>query len=97
MRSMSIDAEARFLHTPERVAEAVRSGRREASLSQADLAAKAGTGRRFIVDLGSGHPTAQLGKTLAVLEALGITVAALPSPPAPDKDVDLDEVIDQFR
>lgn len=49
------------------------------------------------MDLESGHPTAQLGKTLAVLEALGITVAALPSPPAPDSVVDLDEVIDRVR
>jgi hypothetical protein len=36
------------------------------------LAAAAGVGTRFVVELEAGKPTVQLVKTLAVLEALGL-------------------------
>lgn len=53
----------------------VRARRREAGLSQRDLAAVADTGERFIVELEAGKPTCQLGKALAVARALGIVLA----------------------
>jgi HTH-type transcriptional regulator / antitoxin HipB len=33
-----------------------------------------GTGLRFIVDLEKGKPTCQIGKTLQVLQALGLAI-----------------------
>lgn len=70
----------RSLHTPEAVAEAIREGRASMKLSQAQLARNAGVGRRFIVDVESGHNRAELGKVLDVLKALDIHAMALPGP-----------------
>jgi HTH-type transcriptional regulator/antitoxin HipB len=51
---------------------AVRSARRALKLRQAELAAAAGVGLRFLVELEAGKPTVHLGKVLAVLDALGL-------------------------
>jgi len=90
--------ESLFLATPSDVAKAVRSGRAAKKLSQAELATRAHVGRRFIVDLEAGHPRAELGKVLNVLEALDIHALALPSPPVTQRleDVDLTKVIERF-
>jgi HTH-type transcriptional regulator/antitoxin HipB len=89
----------RFLTTPEAVGQAVREGRKAAGWTQAELATRAGVGRRFVVDLEAGHERAELGKVLAVLEALDIHATALPPPPPPatrPQDVDLKAVIARF-
>src|SRR5487761_902203 len=57
--------------TPQDLATAVRIARRNQGLRQDQLAAAANVGVRFIVDLEAGKPTVQMGKTLAVLNALG--------------------------
>lgn len=70
----------------------MREARTEFGLTQAQLAVKAGVGRRFIVDLEAGHDRAELAKVLEVLRALGIHASV--SPPAVKRtrpqDVDLD-------
>jgi y4mF family transcriptional regulator len=58
--------------TPSELASAVKSARRALKLRQAELAAAAGVGVRFVVDLEAGKPTVQLGKVLTVLDALGL-------------------------
>lgn len=57
--------------TPSQFGDTVKRVRRAMKLRQDELAGAAGVGLRFIVDLEAGKPTAQLGKALAVLEALG--------------------------
>lgn len=57
--------------TPNQFGETIRNARRALGLRQDELAGAAGVGLRFIVDLEAGKPTAQLGKALAVLDALG--------------------------
>lgn len=88
----------KFLATTEAVAETVHTQRLANGWSQAELAAKAGVGRRFVVDLEAGHPRAELAKVLSVLDALGVHALALPSEPVPhDLDaVDLDAVVERF-
>jgi len=54
------------------IAATVKAARRALKLRQADLAAAAGVGLRFLIELEAGKPTVQLGKTLDVLNALGI-------------------------
>ena len=61
--------------TPQDLATAVRIARRNQGLRQDQLAAAANVGVRFIVDLEAGKPTVQMGKTLAVLNALGLKVS----------------------
>lgn len=60
--------------TPQQLGLTIRQARREQGLRQAQLAAAANVGVRFIVELEAGKPTAHIGKTLAVLEALGLTL-----------------------
>jgi y4mF family transcriptional regulator len=50
----------------------VREARRALRLRQPDLALSAGVGVRFLVDIEKGKPTAQIGKVMQVLAALGI-------------------------
>jgi y4mF family transcriptional regulator len=56
----------------------VRKTRIAQGLRQSQLAAAAGVGLRFLIELERGKPTAQLGKTLAVLDALGCIVEISP-------------------
>lgn len=60
--------------TPASIGDAVRTARRAQHLRQDQLAGAAGVGVRFLVELEAGKPTAQLGKALQVLHALGCTL-----------------------
>lgn len=60
--------------TPADIGYAIRRERRAQKLRQDQLAAAAGVGPRFLVDLEAGKPTAQIGKTLSVLRALGLNL-----------------------
>ncbi|MCY3641160.1 MAG: helix-turn-helix transcriptional regulator [Chloroflexota bacterium] len=70
--------------TPADVGDIVRATRKATGLRQYQLAGAAGVGLRFIVDLEAGKPTAQIGKVLQVLDALGCSVDIVPPavPPA---------------
>ena len=68
--------------TPAEVGDIVRAARKATGLRQYELAGAAGVGVRFIVDLEAGKPTAQIGKTLQVLQALGCSFDIIP-PPTP--------------
>jgi len=56
----------------------VRDARRAQGLRQQQLAAAAGVGVRFLIELERGKPTAQLGRTLAVVDALGCRIQIAP-------------------
>jgi y4mF family transcriptional regulator len=60
----------------------VRQARLAQGLRQDQLAAAAGVGVRFLVELERGKPTVRLVKVLAVLDALGCRLQVAP-PPAP--------------
>ncbi|NQY80841.1 MAG: helix-turn-helix transcriptional regulator [Candidatus Caenarcaniphilales bacterium] len=62
------------LKSLEDLARTVREARKEQGLNQEDLAGLANTGRRFIVDLEAAKETLQIGKTLQVLSALGLSL-----------------------
>ena len=65
--------------TPKDLGATVRLVRRRQGLRQDQLAAAANVGVRFVIELEAGKPTAQLGKTLAVLRALGIHLTLIDS------------------
>jgi len=71
---------------------AIRERRKAAGWTQAELAARSGTGERFIVELESGKPSCQLEKALIVARTVGIEVGDLKkveaAPPASDNDLD---------
>ncbi len=64
--------------TPADIGDIVRATRKDTGLRQHELAGAAGVGLRFIVDLEAGKPTAQIGKVLQVLAALGCSVDIVP-------------------
>ena len=68
--------------TPKQIGTLIRATRKLQGLRQDELAAASGVGLRFLVELEAGKATAQLGKTLAVLAALGCTIDITP----PDGD-----------
>lgn len=75
------------IETPAAAGAIVRAQRRARGLSQQALADMAGTSRKFLIDLEAGHKRAELGKTLAVMAALGLTLAATdPIPRGTDHD-----------
>ena len=57
---------------PQDIGKIVKRERKALGLTQADLALTSGTGLRFISDLENGKPTCQLGKTMTVLQTLGL-------------------------
>ena len=69
-------------HTTAEIGNIIRTTRKAAGLRQDELAGAAGVGLRFIVDLEAGKPTAQIGKALQVLAALGCSLD-ITTPPEP--------------
>ena len=71
-------------YTPEQIGSIIRDTRKRLGVTQKDLALTAGTGLRFVIDLEKGKETCELGKSLRVLQTLGITLTLTP-PPAGEK------------
>ena len=64
--------------TPEALGAAARARRRALGLDLREAAARAGVGPRFLSEFERGKATAELGKALAVLRSLGLSVRASP-------------------
>ena len=58
----------------EQLGTVARARRKQLKVTQKELAMTCGAGLRFIVDLEKGKPTCQIGKTLQVLQALGLAI-----------------------
>ncbi|MDP9757239.1 helix-turn-helix domain-containing protein [Agrobacterium sp. 22-3674b3] len=56
---------------------AIREKRKSLGWTQTMLAARSGTGERFIVELESGKPSCQLEKALIVARTVGIEIGDL--------------------
>ncbi|MBM3539880.1 MAG: helix-turn-helix transcriptional regulator [Alphaproteobacteria bacterium] len=61
----------------------VRRLRKAAGMTQRDLAAVAGVGERFIVELEDGKPRCQLEKSLRVMKMLAKGLLIVPRPGSP--------------
>jgi transcriptional regulator with XRE-family HTH domain len=71
----------------------VRDRRRSAGLSQQSLATRALVSRRWLSELESGKPTAEVGLVFKVVAALGYYVDLAPVPPP---EIDLDAYLDNL-
>ena len=56
---------------------AIRNQRKALGWTQTELAARSGTGERFIVELESGKPSCQLEKSLIVARTVGLEIGDL--------------------
>ncbi|WP_425307423.1 helix-turn-helix domain-containing protein [Ammonicoccus fulvus] len=68
------------VRTPLELGRAIRDAREAAGLTQGELCAKAFVSRRWLVRVEQGHDTAELGKVIDVLRALGLDFALVPRP-----------------
>jgi HTH-type transcriptional regulator / antitoxin HipB len=71
-------------YTPKDLGKIIRDTRKKLGVTQKDLAMTSGTGLRFVIDLEKGKETCQIGKTLTILQTLGIKLALTP-PATPAK------------
>ena len=69
--------------SPEEIGVVVRRNRTAQGLRQDQLAAAAGVGVRFVVEVERGKPTIRIDKLLAVLAVLGCRLEIV-SPPSPE-------------
>ncbi|MDX6461003.1 MAG: hypothetical protein QOE55_4700 [Acidobacteriaceae bacterium] len=65
-------------YTPLEIGAMIRDTRKRLGVTQKDLALTAGTGLRFVIDLEKGKETCELGKSLRLLQTLGITLTLTP-------------------
>lgn len=79
--------------TPIELGRAVQRARAELGLTQAEAAKKAGVSRRWLIELERGHGNAQLGKVLAALHALGLSLRVVRHEP-PSGPSELDDIVE---
>jgi HTH-type transcriptional regulator / antitoxin HipB len=94
-----------FVRTPSDLGALIRERRRKLGLDQVTLARKAGTSRKWLIEVENGKPRAEIGLILRTLKALGIELVATPPPNASGrallkrgvKPVDIDSVINSLK
>jgi HTH-type transcriptional regulator/antitoxin HipB len=87
------EAEVRPVQTTRAFGAEVRRARKDAGLSQAELAARAGVGRPWLSELENGKRTVELGRVLLVLSVLGLAVSIVPEPELRPGEVDLSRLL----
>jgi transcriptional regulator with XRE-family HTH domain len=104
----SIDSRA--LCTASAFGSMIRGRRKALKMRQDQVALATGVGRRFLIELEAGKPSCQLGRSLLVAEALGLTFAdilachnrsgdrslALPASDLPELPDAISELPDEF-
>jgi len=92
-----------FIRTPADLGAVIRDRRKKLDLDQAELAARIGVSRQWVVGIERGRARAELGLVLRALDSLGIR---LNSYPAGDGDAsalrattspDIDAIVDKAR
>jgi HTH-type transcriptional regulator/antitoxin HipB len=75
------------IRTPQVLGATVRGQRQKLKLTQASLAEAAGVSRAWLTEFERGKPTVELGRVLAVIAALGLTLELrIGDPPAAEKE-----------
>ncbi len=68
----------RFVRTPSDLGALIRERRQKLGLDQLTLAKKAGTSRKWLIEVENGKPRAEIGLILRTLKALRIELTAKP-------------------
>ncbi|HBX08766.1 helix-turn-helix domain-containing protein [Candidatus Neomicrothrix sp.] len=88
------EAQVRPIQASRGFGAAIRQARTEQGLTQVELAASAGVGRPWLSELERGKRTAELGRALAVLSALGLAMTFVPAPGAEGAAVNLGDLLE---
>lgn len=83
------------LATPREVGDAIKTRRIQLGLRQRDLAERAFVSRQWIIKLEAGHDNAELARLLAVMQALGLSLAFREAEEERPGEFDLDNVFDR--
>lgn len=67
-------------YTAQELGRFIRITRKSLGVTQRNLALAAGTGLRFLIELEKGKETCEIGKTLKVLNTLGVRITLTPPP-----------------
>jgi HTH-type transcriptional regulator/antitoxin HipB len=94
-----------FIRTASDLGALIRERRLKFGLDQLTLARKAGTSRKWLVEVENGKPRAEIGLILRTLRALGVTlsVADTTSDVATERtktdtpSIDINQVIDSLK
>jgi HTH-type transcriptional regulator / antitoxin HipB len=94
-----------FIRTPADLGALIRERRIKLGLDQVSLAKKAGTSRKWLIEVESGKPRAEMGLILRTLKTLGVALVAsdtaADAPPSAEKtpapSVDINQVIDSLK
>jgi len=94
-----------LIRTPTDLGAMIRERRIKLGLDQISLAKKAGTSRKWLIEVENGKPRAEIGLILRTLKALGIALAVSDItsklPPKRSKKaagaIDIDHVIDYLK
>jgi HTH-type transcriptional regulator/antitoxin HipB len=79
----SLEGMKALIYTLQDIGRLVRETRKGLGVTQKELAQTSGTGLRFIIELGKGKETAEIGKVLTILQTLAIQLTL--TPPAATK------------
>ena len=74
----------RPIGSTEELGAALRRSRKALGLTQAELALAAGVGLRFVGEVEAGKPSAQLGRVMQLIEALGGSLVLRRGPVPPE-------------
>ena len=81
----------------------IRERRVKLAMDQSDLAEKAGTSRKWIVEVEQGKPRAEIGLILRALKALGVSLdlaadrAQKTAQASGSGNVDIDKILDSLK
>jgi transcriptional regulator with XRE-family HTH domain len=81
--------------------ELIRTRRKALKMRQDQLALATGVGRRFLIELEAGKPSCQLGRSLLVAQALGLSLPGssqpVPESPQVGEVLELPELADEME
>jgi HTH-type transcriptional regulator/antitoxin HipB len=81
----------------------IRERRTKLGMDQSALAEKAGTSRKWVVEVEQGKPRAEIGLILRTLKTLGVSIAinadAAPkaSPAGKSRNIDINNILDSLK
>jgi HTH-type transcriptional regulator / antitoxin HipB len=83
-----------LIRTPADLGAVIRDRRRQLKLDQADLAARIGVSRYWVILIEKGHPRAELALVLRALDALNVQLdVKIDQSKRPASGVDIDAIV----
>jgi HTH-type transcriptional regulator/antitoxin HipB len=95
-----------IIRNPSDLGAVIRERRIKLGLDQSSLAAKAGTSRKWLIEVENGKPRAEIGLIFRTLKALGLAMAVSDAAAAQvqpkrtkgeAQPIDIDQIIDSLK